>query len=125
MDEALSALIEDIHTRGLDQKIMVVVLSEFGRTPMIRVGPPNGSTGRDHWPQAYSAMVSGGGLKMGQVVGATNSKSEYPTQSPHTPGDLLATIYRHLGIDTLHEFDDFAGRPIPILPEGEPIGSLI
>ena len=125
MDEAISALIEDIYTRGLDQKILVVVLSEFGRTPMIRVGPPNGSIGRDHWPQAYSAMVSGGGLQMGQVVGATNSKSEYPTKSPHTPGDLLATIYRHLGIDTLHEFDDFAGRPIPILPEGEPIGSLI
>jgi uncharacterized protein (DUF1501 family) len=125
MDEALAALIEDIYERGLEQKIMLVVVGEFGRTPMIRKGPPNNSIGRDHWPQAYSAMLSGGGLRMGQVVGATNSKSEYPAERPLTPRDLLATIYRHLDIDPRHAFYDFAGRPIPILPDGEPIRELV
>lgn len=123
MDESLSALIEDIYARGLDQRIMVVVVGEFGRTP--RLSHNASGTGRDHWPQAYTALVSGGGLKMGQVVGATNSKSEYPTEKPCTPQDLLATIYRHLRIDYHAEFVDFSGRPTPILGSGEPIADLI
>lgn len=121
MDEALAALIEDVSQRGLDRKILIVVVGEFGRTPKMRYGPPDNSYGRDHWPQAYSALISGGGLAMGQVIGATNSKAEYPTESPHTPQDLLATIYRHLGIDFQKSFDDFSGRPIPILGSGRPI----
>ena len=125
MDQALATLIEDLYERHLDRKVMLVVVGEFGRTPRLRVGPPDGSIGRDHWPNAYSALVSGGGLRMGQVVGATNSKSEYPTERPLTPKDLLATIYRHLGIDTQQHFIDFAGRPVPILSEGEPIRELI
>jgi hypothetical protein len=80
--------------------------------------------GRDHWPGAFSALISGGGLKMGQVVGATNSKSEYPTLDPVTPQDLLATVYRHLGIDYRRDFLNFAGRPVPILPYGKPIAAL-
>ena len=123
MDEALTTLIEDIFDRGLDKKIMVVVVGEFGRTP--RLSHNNNGTGRNHWPQAYTALVSGGGLKMGQVVGATNSKAEFPTKSPYTPQDLLATIYRHLGIDPQRPFNDFAGRPIPILPSGKPIRELV
>ena len=125
MDQALSALIEDIYTRGLDRKILFVVVGEFGRTPRLNHRRATGSTGRDHWPQAYTALVSGGGLRMGQVIGATNSKSEYPTERPLTPQDLLATIYRHLGIDTEQTFYDFAGRPIPILNEGEVIRELV
>ena len=74
---------------------------------------------------APGALVSGGGLKMGQVIGATNSKSEYPTERPLTPQDLLATIYRHLGVDTHQTFYDFAGRPIPVLFEGEVIRELV
>jgi uncharacterized protein (DUF1501 family) len=81
--------------------------------------------GRDHWPHAFSALIAGGGLKMGQVVGQTNSKSEYPQHDPCTPQDLLATVYRHLGIDAARSFVDFAGRPVPILPNGEPIKQLI
>lgn len=123
MDEALSALIEDIFDRGLDKKIMVVVVGEFGRTP--RLSHNANGTGRNHWPQAYTALVSGGGLKMGRVVGATNSKAEFPTKRPYTPQDLLATVYRHLGIDPQSAFNDFAGRPIPILPSGAPIGELV
>lgn len=125
MDQAISALIEDIHVRGLDRKILLVVVGEFGRTPQLRTGPPDRSIGRDHWPDAYCALVSGGGLRMGQVIGATNARGEYPTQSPHTPQDLLATIYRHLGIDPDHTFTDSTGRPIPILWQGRPIQQLL
>lgn len=122
MDPALSALIEDIHQRGLDEKILVVAVGEFGRTP--RVTSANGCLGRDHWPQAQSALIAGGGLRMGQVVGATNSKAEYPAERPLHPQDLLATIYHHLGINPRHEFPDFSGRPIPVLAHGEPIREL-
>ncbi len=123
MDEALATLIEDIHDRGLDKRIMVVVMGEFGRTP--RLSNNNQGTGRDHWPQAYSALVSGGGLRMGQVIGATNSKAEFPTERPYTPQDMLATIYRHLGIEHTHTIPDFAGRPVYILDDAKPIAELI
>ena len=123
MDQALAALIEDIFDRGLDRKIMVVVVGEFGRTP--RLATNSMGTGRDHWPDAYSALISGGGLRMGQVIGSTNSKAEFPTESPYTPFDLMATIYRHLGINPEISFNDFAGRPTPILGEGRPIRELI
>jgi uncharacterized protein (DUF1501 family) len=125
MDQALATLIEDIHAKDLGREILVVVVGEFGRTPVMRYGTPNRSYGRDHWPQAYSALVSGGNLRMGQVVGATNSKSEYPTQSPYTPQDLLATIYHHLGIDHSQTFDDFGGRPVHILSDAQPIAELV
>ena len=123
LDQCLSALIEDVFDRGLDKRIMVVAVGEFGRTP--RISAYDGKTGRDHWPQAYSALISGGGLKMGQVVGATNSKAEYPTERPFTPQHLLATIYHHLGIDPEMTHRDFAGRPIAILDNGQPIQELI
>lgn len=123
LDQALSALIEDIYARQLDRRILVVVVGEFGRTP--RISQNATGAGRDHWPDAYTALFSGGGLRMGQVVGATNSKAEYPTASPYTPFDMLATIYRHLGIDRQTAFPDFAGRPLPILNEGEPIRELL
>jgi hypothetical protein len=123
MDQALSALISDVYARGLDRKVLIVAAGEFGRTP--RLTHASGLIGRDHWPDAQSALVSGGGLRMGQVVGATNSRGEYPAERPLSPQDLLATIYRHLGIDTRAEFRDFAGRPFPILSGGEPIRELI
>ncbi len=123
MDQAVSALIEDIFSRGLDRKILVVVVGEFGRTP--RLSHNSTGTGRDHWPQAYSALLSGGGMQMGKVVGATNSKAEYPTEQPHTPQDLLATVYRHLGIDPSLNLTDHAGRPVPILYSGKPIAGLL
>ena len=123
MDQAISALIEDVYARGLDRKVLIVAAGEFGRTP--RLTHAGGLIGRDHWPDAQSALVSGGGLRMGQVIGATNRRGEYPVERPLTPQDLLATIYRHLGIDHRAEFRDFSGRPIRILPEGEPIRELI
>jgi Protein of unknown function (DUF1501) len=122
MDQALSALIDDVHDRGLDRDILILALGEFGRTP--RVTSLNGKMGRDHYPQAMCALVSGGGLRMGQVIGATSSRGEHPRERPLTPQDLLATVYRHLAIDHGHEFHDFSGRPIPVLFSGQPIREL-
>jgi len=124
-DQALTALIGDIFERGLDRKILVVSTGEFGRTPKWRYDKAFNGRGRDHWPDAYSVLLSGGGLKMGQVVGATNSKGEYPTERPCTPQDLLATMYRHLGIDPAYSLNDHSGRPIPILSEGAAISELL
>lgn len=123
MDQALSALIEDIFSRGLDRRILVVVVGEFGRTP--RLSHNSTGTGRNHWPQAYSALLSGGGLQMGRVIGATNSKAEYPANTPHTPQDLLATVYRHLGVDPAATLTDYSGRPVHILESGRPIEGLV
>ena len=122
-DQAVTALIEDIHQRNLEERILVVVMGEFGRTPRLSVN--NNGVGRNHWPQAYSALISGGGLRMGEVVGATNSKGEFPTERPYSPQDMLATIYRHLGIDPQRSLRDFTGRPVPLLSHGRPIRELI
>ena len=83
MDQAISTLIEDVHARGLDRKVLIVAAGEFGRTP--RLTRADGLIGRDHWPAAQSALLSGGGLRMGQVVGATNRRGEYPAERPLTP----------------------------------------
>ena len=128
-DQAITALVEDIYDRGLDKKVLLVVTGEFGRTP--RITYANGTRskekqpGRDHWPQAMSMLVSGGGMRTGQVIGSTNSKGEHPHSRPLTPNDLWATVYRHLGIDHGRSFIDNAGRPMPILPYGEPIAELL
>ena len=126
-DQAVSALIEDIYQRDLAGKVMVVVMGEFGRTPRInqRRGNSNGvlNWGRDHWPHAMSILISGGGKRMGQVIGVTNSKGEHPVERQLHPGDILATIYDHLGIDPHQTFEDPTGRPI-VLAEGTPIAEL-
>jgi hypothetical protein len=128
-DRAISALVEDLYDRGLDKKVLLVVTGEFGRTP--RVSSQNGTQtgvmqpGRDHWPGAMSVLAAGGGMRTGQVVGSTNSKGEHPQDRPLTPNDLWATVYRHLGIDYNHALPDHSGRPMPILPFGEPIAELL
>ncbi len=123
-DQAITALVEDLYARGLDKKVLLVVTGEFGRTP--RVEHYNGRPGRDHWPQAMSMLVSGGGLKMGQIVGSTNSKGEHPKDRPLTPNDLWATVFRHIGVDPLHtSFADHSGRPMPVLPYGNVIHELV
>ncbi len=123
MDQALTALIEDLYDRGLDERTMVVACGEFGRTP--RVATANNCIGRDHYPDAMTAVLAGGGLRTGQVVGSTTARGEHPKDRPLTPRDLLATIYQHLGVDHKHEFKDRGGRPIPILGDGEPIRELV
>ena len=135
-DQAVSALIEDIYARGLDKRVLVVVTGEFGRTPRIeRVASSGGGVasaavgtvqpGRDHWPRAFSNLWAGGGIKTGGVIGATDKHGEEVVSRMCTPGDFLATIYRHLGIDAGQiTLPDFSGRPNLILPRGAPISEL-
>ncbi len=123
-DRAVTALIEDLYDRGLDRRVMLIVTGEFGRTP--RLSYSNGRPGRDHWPQAMSLIVSGGGMRMGQVIGSTNSRGEYPKDRRMTPNDLWATMFHHLGVDPLTTFfHDHTGRPMPILPYGNVISELV
>jgi len=123
-DRAVTALIDDLHDRGLDKKTLLIVTGEFGRTP--RISYADGRPGRDHWPQAMSVLVAGAGMRTGQVVGSTNSRGEHPKDRPLTPNDLWATMFHHLGIDYEHtSFLDHSGRPMPILPYGEPIRELL
>lgn len=122
-DQSVTALIEDLYDRGLDRRVLVVIGGEFGRTPQIHVR--DNKPGREHHAAAMSLVVSGGGMRMGQVIGSTTARGETPKERPLRPVDLLATIYRFLQIDVRQEFRDYAGRPRPILPEGEPIHELL
>ena len=121
-DQSLSALIEDLEARGMRDEVLLVVAGEFGRTPRIHVH--KGCPGREHWGPAGCALVYGGGLAMGQVVGSTNSRGEQPQDRPTTYPDLLATIYHALGIASTQTLLNEVGRPVPLLPSGEPIGEL-
>jgi hypothetical protein len=118
-DRAVAALVSDLYERGLERRVLVIACGEFGRTPKI-----NSQAGRDHWPGANSVLFSGGGLRVGQVVGSTDRQAMYPADRPCSPGDVLATVYHFLSIDTHQEFPDHAGRPRPLLPGGQPIGEL-
>jgi len=128
-DQAVTALVEDLYDRGLDKKVLLIATGEFGRTPRISYSEGTATKvkqpGRDHWPSAMSMLVAGGGMRTGQVVGSTDSKGEHPKDRPLTPNDLWATAFRHLGIDTEKTFPDHSGRPMSILPYGEPIRELI
>jgi hypothetical protein len=125
LDHAMSALVEDLYARGLAGHVLFIFCGEFGRTPTIRNQDPSGRPGRDHWPQAMSVFLSGGGLRMGQVIGATNPRGEYPVQRTMDSNCLLATIYHRFGIDGSQTLNDLTGRPIPILPHGEVIPELL
>jgi Protein of unknown function (DUF1501) len=123
LDQAVSALISDLYARGLDKRVLVVVTGEFGRTPKLEYA--KNRPGRDHWPQAQSIVVSGGGFPMGQVIGSTTSKAETPKDRPLTPNDLWATVFQHLKIDyRTASFLDSTGRPMPMLTDGTPIREL-
>ena len=136
-DQAVSALIEDVYARGLDRRVLVVVTGEFGRTPKIEYDRSTGAgeasaaagtmqPGRDHWPRAFSNLWAGGGIRTGQVIGATDKRGENVTERACSPGDFLATIYHHLGIDGSKVLiNDFNGRPTPIVDHGKPIAELI
>lgn len=122
LDRGLCALVEDLHQRGLDKDVTVILWGEFGRTPKI-----NKDNSRDHWPQVTFAVMAGGGLRTGQVIGATNRLGEYATERPVTFADVFATIYNRLGIDThAATVDDAQGRPQFLLDTAaEPIRELI
>ena len=128
-DRTITAMVEDLYERGLDKRVLLVVTGEFGRTPRLnnRIGTQTkvSQPGRDHWPRAMSMLVSGGGMRTGQVIGATNTKGEEPVDRAMTPNDLWATVFRHLGVDYKKSYLDFSGRPIQMLPFGEPIRELL
>ncbi len=106
-DQGLSALVEDLHDRGLDKDVAVVAWGEFGRTPTI-----NKDAGRDHWPQVGGALLAGGGWRRGQVIGATDRLGGVATDRPIHFGEVLASLYRHLGIETENvKLHDLTGRP--------------
>jgi hypothetical protein len=118
-DQAYSALIEDLQQRGRMDSTLVVAWGEFGRTPRV-----NKDAGRDHYPNVFSAAVAGGKVKGGRVVGSSDSNGAFPKDNPKTPQDVLATIYDHLGVDTHKQYFTPSGRPISVLPHGEPIREL-
>ncbi len=120
LDQMLAALISDLYDRGIDKKVLLIVWGEFGRTPRV-----NKTGGRDHWGSLMSILMSGGGLNVGQVIGSSTKTGDVPANRPVSPTDVLATMYRHLGIDTTQHTVTNAGRPIPILSDGKPIRELI
>lgn len=126
VDMAVAALLEDLQDRGMLDQVLVIVMGEFGRTPKINSGQPGiPIPGRDHWGNAISVLLAGGGLRGGTVVGATNSKAEHPVDRAITPSNLLATVYHVMGIDPSLTFLDRAGRPTAILDDREPIREVL
>jgi hypothetical protein len=119
-DRMVAALIEDLSARGMLEDVLIICAGEFGRTPKINPG-----AGRDHWPQAQSVLLAGGRYRHGQVIGATNSKAEYPTDRPVGPADLCALVYHHLGIDTSQTNLNLSGRPVHVLHGGEVPAELL
>ncbi|MBX9678749.1 MAG: DUF1501 domain-containing protein [Gemmataceae bacterium] len=115
-DQAYTALIEDLEQRGLLESTLVLAWGEFGRTPRV-----NNDAGRDHYPGVFSAALAGGPVKGGRVVGESDSRGAFPRANPKSPQDVLALVYRHLGIDINTHYLDGAGRPIQVLPFGKPI----
>jgi hypothetical protein len=119
-DQGITALIEDIYRRGLDQDVSVIAWGEFGRTPRI-----NKDGGRDHWPQVASCLLAGGGMRMGQVIGSTNRFGEVPQDRPIHFQEVFATLYRQLGIDVSRAtITDNTGRPQYLVDHREPIREL-
>jgi uncharacterized protein (DUF1501 family) len=131
-DAAVCALVTDLAQRGLDRDVAVVVWGDMGRTPRIDARPnfagvPAGAgPGRHHWSDAGFALVAGGGLRMGQVIGATDAQAAWPRGAAYTPRHVLATLYRHvLGIDPDTTLLDRDGRPHPVLGGCEPVKELL
>ncbi len=131
VDKALHGLFTDLTERGLYEKVLVVVCGEFSRTPRMNNGGNGGAPmsmgtpGRDHWGNAMFCVLGGGGVKGGQIVGATDRLGESPKERPLTPNDIHQTIYHVLGVDPTTSFLDHSGRPLPVVDGGEPIRELI
>jgi hypothetical protein len=121
LDQCLTALIEDLEQRGMLNDVTVLVWGEFGRTPKI-----NPQAGRDHWPQVSCALMAGGGMRVGQFIGATNRLGEYATERPVHLQEVLATVYHNLGINPMSTtLTDPTGRPHYLLDHREPIRELV
>jgi Protein of unknown function (DUF1501) len=119
LDEISAALIEDLNRRGLFETTLVVIMGEMGRSPRV-----NGKAGRDHWPQCGFALLFGAGVKEGFILGASDKIGAYPTDRPVSPGDLVATMYHLLGVDSQTMLPDLTGRPIHIAHGGTPVAEI-
>jgi hypothetical protein len=120
LDCCLSALLDDLRERGLLERTLVALLTDFGRTPVI-----NQSAGRDHWPGVFSVLLAGAGARGGQVVGASDKISAEPSEGRVSPKDIAATLYRFLGINPFQDYQDIEGRPHKVLDEGRVIPQLV
>jgi hypothetical protein len=118
-DPGFATLVADLKERGMLKKTLVICMGEFGRTPQI-----NGRAGRDHYPQAFSVALAGGGIKGGQVIGATDATGTEVSNRPVTIPDLFSTFYKSLGINARKEMMSSVGRPVKILEGGEPVNEL-
>jgi hypothetical protein len=121
VDRGIANLIQDLHDRGMDKDVVTVMWGEFGRTPKIN----NSDGGRDHWAPVMSAMIAGGGLRMGQAIGTSSARAEYPKDRRITVPQVLSTMYHALGIDPSMTFPNGSGRPMYILDDREPVRELL
>jgi uncharacterized protein (DUF1501 family) len=119
MEQAYTALLDDLSERGLLDETLVVWMGDFGRTPII-----NKDAGRDHWPQCYSVVLAGGGIRGGQVVGVSDAKGAFPQERPVTPADIHATVFTALGFDCRMNYQTSDGRPMAVC-DGDPIAELL
>ncbi len=120
LDHFVHALVTDLEERGMLDQTLVIVMGEMGRTPRI-----NASAGRDHWPQCGFSLLFGGGTKRGIVIGQTDRRAEWPMERPVSAGDMVATIYHLLGVDTTLTVQDLSGRPVHICHGGSPVSEAI
>jgi uncharacterized protein (DUF1501 family) len=120
VDRAFSALINDLEQRGMLDSTLVVMMGEMGRTPGI-----NAQAGRDHWSMAQSIIFAGGGVKPGQVIGATDKKASAPISDPVSVEDILRTLFQQMGVDTTKTYYTPLGRPVPIVDGGSIIPRLV
>lgn len=119
-DQAFGTLIADLDERGMLEKTMVIVCSEFGRTPMVNAG-----AGRDHWPRVFSTILAGGGIKRGHIHGASDAIAAEPARNPVSPEDFACTVYRQLGIDPAKELMAPGNRPLEIVDGGTAVDEII
>jgi hypothetical protein len=122
LDRGLANLIQDLHDRGMENDVVTIMWGEFGRTPKVGDSTPDG---RGHWPPVMSALIAGGGLKMGQAVGSSNARGETPKDRPYRVPQVLSTVYHALGIDPMQTFPNGTGRPVYILDERDPVVELV
>ncbi len=120
LDRTLSALIEDLDTRGLLERTIVYCAGEFGRTPKI-----NGNAGRDHWARSMAVLLAGGGFQRGYVHGSTDGQGMAPASDPCSPDDVAATLFQALGVDPHQELKTSTGRPIQLFREGKVIEKIL
>ena len=118
-DKGLAALIDRLKDRGLFNETALMVAGEFGRTPKV-----NAQGGRDHWARAMFALMAGGDVQGGQVIGATDDRASEPVGKNYSPEDLASSFFQNIGIDPQHEFQTNVGRPINLIRDGQPINQL-